>query len=429
MLIGLCVASCSPKQPSATLAEESAESLVVGRKSPTPFKDEPAAHAIYNRMIKAMRNAISLSYVSHYAWHTNGKGGDCTYRVWLKKPNCFHVEAESAAHEMSGVIVGDGEKLWVYWPLGRPRFLFDTDTEAYEKTRLHTYLTSPAPLGRHQIYHQMRLLSYNLFPILCPSTTFFGCNDWPKPVVDAMGSLAPERIGTEDCDKIELSLLNHQQSWCLWLSRSDYLPRKLTSIIRASHDIVLDEQWSSVTLDAELPGAVFVWKPPEGWKEWKVPETTPLKPGTRVPDFALASADGGKIRLSDYHGKVVWLCFWDVACPACRMELPYLQELYSQYKGKGLIILGFNPIDNRQIALDLLRKKGYTFPNILDSSEAALRVCDQDYRGNGPMPLNYIIDRDGQVVDSWFGYDDHTDRQAIAVLKKLGIDSPGSEER
>jgi hypothetical protein len=29
-----------------------------------------------------------------------------------------------------------------------------------------------------------------------------------------------------------------------------------------------------------------------------------------MPDFELASIDGGTIRLTDYHGKILWLNIW-----------------------------------------------------------------------------------------------------------------------
>jgi peroxiredoxin len=38
---------------------------------------------------------------------------------------------------------------------------------------------------------------------------------------------------------------------------------------------------------------------------------------------------------------------------------------------------------------------------------------------NGP-PLNYIIDRQGKIVDAWYGYEEgHT--RALAALKKAGL--------
>ncbi len=74
----------------------------------------------------------------------------------------------------------------------------------------------------------------------------------------------------------------------------------------------MNEQWSSVTVNGDLADTMFAWKPPAGWTEYKFPpiEAGLLKPGTKAPDFNLASADGDKIRLSDRRGQIVWLYFW-----------------------------------------------------------------------------------------------------------------------
>ena len=97
----------------------------------------------------------------------------------------------------------------------------------------------------------------------------------------------------------------------------------------------------------------------------------------------------------------------------------HLQELYEKYKDRDVVILGFNPADDRKIALDFLRDNSATFPNILDSSRAARKVAFDDYKKSGD-PLNYIIDREGKVVDAWYGYEeDH--KRAIAALEKAGM--------
>ncbi|GAG97745.1 unnamed protein product, partial [marine sediment metagenome] len=74
------------------------------------------------------------------------------------------------------------------------------------------------------------------------------------------------------------------------------------------------EVWSNVAVNAEIPLDKLAWSPPEDWREWKMPpiEAGLLKPGKQAPDFAMASLDGGTIRLSDYRGSYVWMFKWRV---------------------------------------------------------------------------------------------------------------------
>ncbi len=97
----------------------------------------------------------------------------------------------------------------------------------------------------------------------------------------------------------------------------------------------------------------------------------------------------------------------------------HLQEVYVQYKDKGLVILGLNASDDRQIALDFMRENGATFPNILDSSDAAIKVSFQDYQ-NSACPTNYLLDREGKIILGWCGYEAGHARVKTA-LEKLGI--------
>jgi len=99
----------------------------------------------------------------------------------------------------------------------------------------------------------------------------------------------------------------------------------------------------------------------------------------------------------------------------------HLQELYAKYETKGLVILGFNASDDTKIALEMLSENSVTFPNIIDSSDAATRVCFQQYQGayGSAVPMNYIIDREGKVVDAWYG-GGREHPKAIGALQKLG---------
>ncbi len=94
----------------------------------------------------------------------------------------------------------------------------------------------------------------------------------------------------------------------------------------------------------------------------------------------------------------------------------HLQRLHEKYCDKGLVILGLNPSDARQIGLDMLRRDSVTFPNILDASDAATRIMFRGYGMSG-VPLNYVIDREGNVAAAWYA----NYERAIDEIAKLGI--------
>ncbi len=149
------------------------------------------------------------------------------------------------------------------------------------------------------------------------------------------------------------------------------------------------------------------------------PEQRLLKPGSKAPDFELASSDGKPIKLSDYRARSFGFTSGGPADRPAARRCVISKTCIRKYKDKGLVILGLNASDDKKIALELMRENGATFPNILDSSEAAEKVSFQDYRGSG-VPLNYIIDREGKIVDAWYGYETGH-RRAKAALEKMGI--------
>jgi len=261
------------------------------------FKDEPEAHALYEKMIETMRNAESLSY--------KGDCGNCTYTIWMKKPNYFRVETVNRQGVECGTLVGDGDHLWIYWPEGNA-----PSNDAGD----NIYMKRATPIGRHSIGHEVARLRAGMGMTIIDPSTFHGYTDSLEPYLDGAKSWYTESIDGHECDVIEVSFMNRQRIWYLWLSKEDHLPRKLKEVVRVSRPLVGYEYWSDVKVNAEIPDEKFAWAPPAGWVQWTPPELDDelLKPGTEAPDFELLLADETKARLSDYRGRIVWFYMWRV---------------------------------------------------------------------------------------------------------------------
>jgi peroxiredoxin/outer membrane lipoprotein-sorting protein len=378
-------------------------------------ENEPEAHALYTSMIQALRDANSLSYSSM----CSAPGGRFTsYQISLKKPNLFYVEVLNGMSTNAATLIADGEHLWVSWSRDRTYMALD-DYESFDRTRSEIYVRKPAPNVAGSVNSEIADLEIAWYPTILDPGVFHGYADPLDAHIDGIRSRGPYTLREHECEIIEVSYFQAQRTRYYWISQEDHLPRMMKEIDRRVDNHVLVEEWSNLVIDEAVPAEKLAWEAPEGWQQWspRRAEDFLLEPGQEAPDFELPSIGNGTISLSDYRSKVVWLCIWDVGSPACRQLMSYLQSLHEQHQDKGLTILGLNTVDNRRITRAFLKANGITFPIILDSSLDAQRIVDQGYwNKTGQVPLSYIIDREGKVVDAWFGYERSKRRGAAAFV-------------
>jgi len=128
------------------------------------------------------------------------------------------------------------------------------------------------------------------------------------------------------------------------------------------------------------------------------PETD--EPRKAAPDFELKSLDGRSLKLSDFRGHAVLLNFWATYCAPCRVEMPWLVDLYKQYHDQGLEIIGVSMDDDgeqQQIA-DFVRETKVNYPILLGN-----HTVGDAYGGTQLLPKTLFIDRDGKISSSIIG--------------------------
>jgi peroxiredoxin len=120
--------------------------------------------------------------------------------------------------------------------------------------------------------------------------------------------------------------------------------------------------------------------------------------GQIAPDFELERVDGGEAWLTDFRDHPVVLNFWATWCQPCRQELPQLVNAYDKNKDEGLVIIGLNLQEGRDLITPFAEDFGIDFPILIDRDGD---VGDQ-YRLIG-LPTTYFIDSNGVIVSVFRG--------------------------
>jgi thiol-disulfide isomerase/thioredoxin len=116
--------------------------------------------------------------------------------------------------------------------------------------------------------------------------------------------------------------------------------------------------------------------------------------GKPAPEVVGADADGKKLKLSDYRGKVVLLAFWGHWCGPCRALYPYERSLVARLAGRPFALVGVNSDRDRQALRDALAKETLTWPSFYDGGNMG-PIASQ--WGVYSWPTLYLIDARGVI--------------------------------
>ncbi|MDO5977833.1 TlpA disulfide reductase family protein [Flavivirga spongiicola] len=122
-------------------------------------------------------------------------------------------------------------------------------------------------------------------------------------------------------------------------------------------------------------------------------------------DFTLKNyLTPGKTTLSDLKDKVILLTYWFPGCGPCRGEFPHFQSVVDKFEGQDLVYLGINIVpDQNDYVIPFMKSSGYSFIPLEDYPDRDKGNLDN----RGAAPMNFIIDRNGNLMFSNFRTNEH----------------------
>jgi thiol-disulfide isomerase/thioredoxin len=120
--------------------------------------------------------------------------------------------------------------------------------------------------------------------------------------------------------------------------------------------------------------------------------------GVATYDFVLKDQHNVPVKMADYKGKVVIVNFWATWCGPCKIEIPDFVKLYSEYKDKGLVIVGISIDDSPEQLQSFMSEYKMNYP--------VLQMTPDVESAWGPFygyPTSFVVARDGSICTKHLG--------------------------
>ena len=186
----------------------------------------------------------------------------------------------------------------------------------------------------------------------------------------------------------------------LWIEKSSFLVLRETEIhlmgtaagltyVSGALDV------TEINAHATHARSFFTFTPPAGARRvlaLELPGVPEDFVGSPAGDFTLPDVAGRQVSLSGFRGKTVVLSFWATWCTPCREELPTVEKIYEQYKGKNVVVLAVDD-ENQATVRSFLKDHHYDFTALVDRRRTLFKKFVVHY-----IPTVFVINGKGIIV-------------------------------
>lgn len=141
----------------------------------------------------------------------------------------------------------------------------------------------------------------------------------------------------------------------------------------------------------------------------------PIKGDKKAPDFSLQDLNGKRFSLNQFKGKVIFINFWATWCGPCKEEMPSMEVLHQQFKGKNFVLLAVSvDYGGQQLVKEFINKYQYTFPVLIDPKCKTFDL----FKIKG-IPATFLIDKKGRMVGKATGPRDWKSPEVASLINLL----------
>lgn len=141
---------------------------------------------------------------------------------------------------------------------------------------------------------------------------------------------------------------------------------------------------------------------------------TYLEEGDKVNNLTLSTIEGDTINIEDLRGKVVYINFFATWCAPCMKELQMIHtgEL-KEVNNEDVYFITLGRGHTTEQLTKFKENKGFTFNIGCDTDKSKFLMFSE--KG---IPLNIVIDRDGEIVYKHNGFSDSSFKKLKRSIKR-----------